>query len=79
MFDWGGRVEPHTLGTFDSEEKAQAKLEEVKTKILSQVPDLIIEDYDGGGEFGKGFSYGHPMGSMTFIPGAYSYVEWEVR
>lgn len=76
QFDWGSRINQATLATYD-DEKAQTHLEEAKIRILEK--GLATQDHDWGPELGKGFSYGSSLGSMSFIPGAYSYVEQEVQ
>ncbi len=65
------------VGTFASEESARAKMDEIKNNILSS-PGMIVEEFSNSYGCLFGISYGHEMGSMSFVPGAYKCVELEV-
>jgi hypothetical protein len=64
----------NTMGTYSSEAGAKKEIARLKDAFLANGSSFLAQDHKDG----KGFSYGHDAGSMTFIPGSYSYVEEDV-
>ncbi len=63
------------LGTYASEESAKQELNKIKEKFLSQGGGFKADDYKDG----HGFVGYHEAGSMSFVPGYWSYEEQEVK
>ena len=64
------------VGIYATKGLALMEINHHKNSILKQCPDMDIEVFNEDLKFG--FSYGHPMGSMSFIPGIYICYEREV-
>ncbi len=64
------------IGTFATEELVKKAMNARRLALLSGngASHMRAEDHPDG----RGFSYGSTMGSMSFIPGAFAYVEQEV-
>lgn len=73
---FGGSPPPEHIGTFLTRKLADAKLISLKEEMLERWPEMIIKDFSKDNKFG--FSYGHPAGSMSFVPGSYVCHEQEV-
>ena len=65
------------VGTFATLELAKKKLDEIKEQILSS-PGMLVSEFADKYDCLFGLSYGHEMGSMSFVPGCYKLTEQEV-
>ena len=74
---FGGNFPADHIGTYASLDLAKAKMDEVKKQILSN-PGMLVEEFSNQYGCVFGISYGHEMGSMSFVPGAYKCTEHEV-
>lgn len=74
-FRFGGWSKDEILGTYASEESVKQELNKIKEKFLSQGGGFKADDYKDG----RGFVGYHEAGSMSFVPGYWSYEEQEVK
>jgi hypothetical protein len=74
-FHGPGWSKDEILGTYASEESAKQELDNIKKRFLSQGGGFKTDDYKDG----HGFCGYHEAGSMSFVPGYWSYEEQEVK
>ncbi len=71
----GGYDHHEILGIYASEDSVKKELDKRKEKFLAEGNGFKVQDHENG----CGFVGYHEMGSMSFIPGNWSYEEHEVK
>lgn len=74
-FHGPGWSKHEVLGTYLLEDRAKEELGKIKENFLAQGGGFKADDFPDG----RGFVGYHEAGSMSFVPGYWSYEEQEVK